>query len=389
MKIAFVPIRCGSKSIPFKNIKPFCGKPLVYWTLNALQSTKNIDKVVVATDCEKIKLTVQSFGFSKIELYDRERENATDTSSTESVMIEYIHKSSLLNDDLFILVQATSPLTTKNNFEEAVDLFIKENADSLLSCVRTKRFFWNKNGTPINYDYKSRPRRQEFEGLFMENGAFYINTVSSILQNNNRIHGKISIYEMPEYTSIEIDEPDDWMIAEQLFNKYNLEYNYSPIKLFFTDVDGTLTDAGMYYDQNGNELKKFNTLDGKGIELLRNNGIKTGIITSEKTKIVENRASKLKVDYLYQGLTNDGKLNSIKEVCKIENIPLSQVAYIGDDVNCKELLENVGICACPNDAQEEIKKIPQIIILNKNGGHGAVREFINMILVINNKLKNL
>ncbi len=384
MKVAFVPIRCGSKSIPFKNIKSFCGKPLVYWTLSELQNTNNIDKIVVSTDCQEIKSIVETFDLPKIEIYDRDIENATDTATTEAAMIEYISKSNLLNDDIFILVQATSPFTSKNNFNEALDLFINDNADSLLSCVRTKRFFWNKNGSPINYDYLSRPRRQDFDGLYMENGAFYINTVSGIMKNNNRLNGKIMIYEMPEYTAIEIDEPDDWMIAEQLFIRHNLQFKYPEIKLFFTDVDGTLTDAGMYYDQMGNELKKFNTHDGKGLELLRNKGIKIGIITSEKTQIVENRARKLKVDYLYQGLTNNGKLNSIKEVCKIENITLSQVAYIGDDINCKELLENVGICACPNDAQDEIKNIPQIIVLNKNGGQGAVREFINLILKINN-----
>jgi YrbI family 3-deoxy-D-manno-octulosonate 8-phosphate phosphatase len=384
LKVAFVPIRCGSKSIPFKNIKSFCGKPLVYWTLSELQNTNNIDKIVVSTDCQEIKSIVETFDLPKIEIYDRDIENATDTATTEAAMIEYISKSNLLNDDIFILVQATSPFTSKNNFNEALDLFINDNADSLLSCVRTKRFFWNKNGSPINYDYLSRPRRQDFDGLYMENGAFYINTVSGIMKNNNRLNGKIMIYEMPEYTAIEIDEPDDWMIAEQLFIRHNLQFKYPEIKLFFTDVDGTLTDAGMYYDQMGNELKKFNTHDGKGLELLRNKGIKIGIITSEKTQIVENRARKLKVDYLYQGLTNNGKLNSIKEVCKIENITLSQVAYIGDDINCKELLENVGICACPNDAQDEIKNIPQIIVLNKNGGQGAVREFINLILKINN-----
>ena len=135
----------------------------------------------------------------------------------------------------------------------------------------------------------------------------------------------------------------------------------------------------MYYGENGEEFKKFNTHDGKGFELLRKAGIKTGIITSENTKIVENRAKKMKVDYLYQGLEHKGKLEITKEICKKENITLDEVAYIGDDINCKELLENVGILACPHNALDTIKNIPNIVKLYKSGGDGAVREFIDLL----------
>jgi YrbI family 3-deoxy-D-manno-octulosonate 8-phosphate phosphatase len=152
------------------------------------------------------------------------------------------------------------------------------------------------------------------------------------------------------------------------------------IKLFLSDVDGVMTDAGMYYTENGDEFKKFNTHDGMGFELLRKAGIKTGIITSENTLIVERRAQKLKVDYLYQGKRDDGKLGAAREICKKEGIDLSEVAYIGDDVNCLELLSHVGIAACPSNAVKAIKSIPNIIHLNKAGGEGAVREFIELIL---------
>ena len=152
------------------------------------------------------------------------------------------------------------------------------------------------------------------------------------------------------------------------------------IKIFLSDVDGTLTDAGMYYGEDGNEFKKFNTRDGKGFEILRKAGIKTGIITSENTKIVSNRAEKLKVDYLYQGVEHQGKLEVVKEICLMEGVELDNVAYIGDDLNCKDLLINVGLSACPSDAIEEVRLISGIRILSKSGGSGAVREFIDCIL---------
>ena len=381
MNIAFVPVRCNSKSIKFKNIKLFCGKPLVYWSLKALQLSKIIDVIYLATDCEEIISVVRSFNFTKVKIYYREKINASDTASSESVMIEFINKNDFNKDDLFVLVQATSPFTKSEDFDKAYLKFKSDKANSLLTCVRNKNFFWDNNFSPVNYDFNNRPRRQDFDGILMENGAFYINRISNILKYNNRIGGKISIYEMDEYTGLEIDEEDDWFIAERLMHKYILNSADRPIiKLFLSDVDGTLTDAGMYYGQNGEELKKFNTHDGKGFELLRNANIKTGLITSENTKIVSNRAKKLKVDYLYQGVEHKAKLDVVKEICKIENISLDNVAYIGDDVNCLELLKNVGFAACPSNAMPEVKENIDIIKMSKEGGKGVVREFINQIL---------
>jgi len=156
--------------------------------------------------------------------------------------------------------------------------------------------------------------------------------------------------------------------------------DFKKIKLFLTDVDGVLTDAGMYYSDSGNQIKKFNAHDGMGLQILRRTGMKTGFITSEDTQLVENRFHKLKLDYLFQGKREGGKLASAKEICEKEGISLDEVAYVGDDVNCFELLSAVGFPACPQDAVEEIKQIPGIFILSKKGGDGCIREFIDLIL---------
>jgi N-acylneuraminate cytidylyltransferase len=378
--IAFIPVRGGSKSIPLKNIKFFCTKPLVYWNIAALQNTQEVDEIIIATDSEEIKKTVEDFRFNKVKIYNRSYENATDTASTESVMLEYINRANLKYDDILMLVQATSPLTETKHFEEALCLYSEGKYDSMLTCVRNYRFFWNEDGTSKNYDYHNRPRRQKFKGELMENGAFYINTVRNILETGNRLSGKIGIYEMPEHTAFEIDEPDDWTIMESLMYRHVLSKRPKKnIKLFLTDVDGVLTDGGMYYSESGDELKKFNTKDGMAFELLRNAGIKTGIITSEYTKIVENRAKKLNIDYLYQGKREGGKLSVAREICEKEGVTLYETAYIGDDINCMDLLSNVGLAACPADASETVKKILGINILMTNGGDGVVREFTELI----------
>ena len=152
------------------------------------------------------------------------------------------------------------------------------------------------------------------------------------------------------------------------------------IKLFLSDVDGVLTDGSMYYSETGDEMKRFNTYDGMGFELIRERGIKTGLITSEKSKIVERRAKKLKVDYLFQAKKNQGKLEAVKSICEKEGYSLDEIAYVGDDINCKDLLEAVGFKACPLNSRKEIKNIKGIKLLNTKGGDGAVREWAEIIL---------
>ena len=150
------------------------------------------------------------------------------------------------------------------------------------------------------------------------------------------------------------------------------------IKIFLSDVDGVLTDGGMYYTESGDEFKKFNCYDGMGMKLLQEKGYKVGIITSEDKQINRNRARKLKLDFDFHGIKD--KLKFMQEFCINENFKLSEIAYIGDDINCFDLLSNVGVCACPKNAVSKIKNIPNIKLLNSYGGNGAFREFAEIYL---------
>ena len=375
--IAFIPARGGSKSIPEKNIKSFCGKPLIFWNLQELQNSE-VNEIIVATDSDKIKSVVNSFGFSKVKVYDRSSKNSQDISSTESVMLEYINSVNLADEDTFMLVQATSPFTQTSHFNEGLSLFKKY--DSILTCCESKRFSW-REGKALNYDIYNRPRRQDHKETLIENGAFYISSVSDIKSTKNRISGNIGIYEMPEFTYTEIDEPEDWIVAEALMNRFVLNsktLDFSNIKLFLSDVDGVLTDAGMYYTEKGDEFKKFCTYDGMGFQLLQKTGVKVGILTTEDRDLNRRRAKKLGLDFDFHGAKD--KLQIVKDLCAKENITLDEVAYIGDDVNCFSLLSNVGIAACPDNAVPKIKAIPNIMQLKKNGGDGVVREFVELFL---------
>ena len=151
----------------------------------------------------------------------------------------------------------------------------------------------------------------------------------------------------------------------------------TPIKAIFTDIDGVWTDGGMYYDQTGNEWKKFHTYDGVAVRLAHERGIKVGIITGEETQIVARRAEKLKVDFLCQGVAD--KLAAVKKICQSNGYDLSEIAYIGDDINDAGLLKAVGMAGVPASAPDYVRSLATIS-LTKKGGEGVFREFVEEIV---------
>lgn len=383
MNVAFIPVRGGSKSIPLKNIKEICGKPLVYWTAKAACECRNIDAVYIATDSLEIKEKIEAFCdvekniFTKIKVIGRSKQNASDIASTELVMLEFAEQYDF---DNIVLVQATSPLLQSSDLEGGFDLFNTSQTDSVISVVRQKRFIWNvdsqNKALPTNYDVYNRPRRQEFDGYLIENGAFYITSKEALLETKNRVSGTIRAYEMSEDTAIEIDELDDFFIVERLLQKRIRDSKLplkKKIKMLVTDCDGCLTDGGMYYSENGDELKKFNTRDGVALVNLKEHGIITGIITGEIRSLNRRRAEKLHMDFIEEGVKD--KAAVLDKICMKYGVLPEEVLYVGDDINDVEAMKKVGVSACPNDASDEVKKIADYIA-KRCGGDGTIREIV-------------
>ncbi len=155
------------------------------------------------------------------------------------------------------------------------------------------------------------------------------------------------------------------------------------IKIVLTDVDGVLTDGGMYYTDAGDIMKKFHVLDGMGVTLLRKNNIPTIIVSKENNRIVKQWATRMKIKKLYQGIIQ--KESILENICKTFRVTLEEIAYIGDDVNDVELLKRVGLSATPSNGVNETRKVSDYIC-KKEGGYGAFREFAELIL--KNKIKS-
>ena len=379
MNVAYIPLRGGSKSIPMKNIKTMAGMPLAYWVVKAACDCSDIDTVYVSTDSEIISDIVKDFGFDKLRVIGRSGSSATDHASSEIGLLEFAAEYMF---DNIVMIQATSPLLEAADLSKGFASLI--DADSVLSVVKQKRFIWQNDESgyaiAVNYDFKNRPRRQEFEGYYVENGAFYITRRSSLIESQCRLSGKIRMVEMPNESYIELDEPEDWRIVESLLKRRMVSATGLKIKMFLTDCDGTLTDGGMYYSSTdgvtGETLKKFNTRDGAGLRMLKEAGIITGIITGENSEIARKRAEKLGVDEIFIGVVDKNKI--VNDLCVKYGVRMAETAYIGDDINDIEVIKSVGLGFCPYDAVESVKTVADCIT-KASGGHGAVREAADMV----------
>jgi len=163
------------------------------------------------------------------------------------------------------------------------------------------------------------------------------------------------------------------------FKSNHFKSKLEQIKLLVIDVDGVMTDGGMYVSESGDEMKKFNTKDGMGIIHLTKSNFQVAIISSGfKGEAVKRRAEILGIQHC--SVSRNPKMETLKSICKDLNIELNNVAIIGDDVNDLEIIKNVGFSACPADAVNAVKSNVDVI-LNKKGGEGCVRELIDFYIL--------
>ncbi|MCB0449313.1 MAG: acylneuraminate cytidylyltransferase [Confluentibacter sp.] len=382
-KIGIIPLRKGSKSIVGKNKRKMVGRPLFTWVLKEAIFS-NLDEIVVFTDDTNIITFVEThYQWSpKVKALLRNDQNATDTASTESALLEFSEK---INQafDVLCLLQATSPFTTSKTINQSLEAIQSNTYDATLTVVNTHRFTWNSNGTPINYDVFNRPRRQDFEGLLIENGAVYCTTKQAFIKSKNRVSGNIKLIPMPEESLYEIDSETDWQIAETLLiARLKSQKETTKITHLVLDVDGVFTNGTITYTKEGEHTKTFDMRDGMGLEIIRELGVKVWVITSEASELVAQRMKKLKIENVF--LNAKDKYALLHYLADKENIALGNIAYMGDDVNDLANMCSVGWSMAPQNATNMVKQHADMV-LSRPSGNGAIREACDFILNYNKR----
>lgn len=221
--IAFVPIRKGSKGIAGKNTRLLYGKPLLCWILDTLVQSSLFDEVWLASDCvETERMTIDKYG-GNVKIYRRTDSSATDKSSVMKVIKEFISWRKPADADWFCLFQATSPFTTSGDIQRMLEMADSGRYDSIVSCVRLKKFRWSDSATSLDYSFVNKPRRQDYKGFLVESGNFYSTSIRLVTSAPYILSGKVGIVEVSSALAIDIDEPRDWVEAEYIAANMLLE----------------------------------------------------------------------------------------------------------------------------------------------------------------------
>jgi N-acylneuraminate cytidylyltransferase len=381
--LAIIPARGGSKGIPRKNIRPLAGKPLIAYNIEQARRSRYIDRLVVSTDDVEIAAVARGYG---AEVVWRPAEISGDTASSESALLhglESLEQAEGYRPDLLVFLQCTSPLTLAEDIDGTVQALLDQDADSALAVIPFHYFLWRQAGDDavgINHDKHHRPLRQEREPQYLETGAVYVMRVKGFLQARHRFFGKTALYVMPAERRLEIDDPVDFQIAEVLMRQQGRRARSAclpeTVAALILDFDGVFTDDKVYVFQDGRETVRCDRTDGMGIGLLKKNGLPVWVLSSESNPVVRVRTDKLGIPCL-QGWKDKGQ--ALQQLLQEQGLDPAQVVYVGNDVNDLPCMAQVGCAVTVADAHPAVLAQADLV-LEHNGGDGAIREICELIL---------
>ncbi|EDY80614.1 Cytidylyltransferase domain protein [Verrucomicrobiia bacterium DG1235] len=384
--LAIIPARSGSKGIRDKNIRPIAGKPLLAHVVSASVESTLVDRTLVSTDSEGYAEIARAAGAEVPFL--RPAAIAGDTASSESALIQaldWLESNEDYRPDLIVFLQCTSPLTTAEDIDNTIRLVTEQGADSAFTAVNNHSFIWKTGedgAVGVNHDKSFRPRRQDLEPEYRENGAVYVMKTAGFRKSQHRFFGKTLLNCVPAERAWEIDDPHDWTICESLLKSRIQRQRHSilptPLKALIFDFDGVFTDNRVWVDQNGIESVACSRSDGLRFNELRKRfpELELLIVSKEPNPVVSTRAKKMKVPAL-QGI--DDKVAAIETWMADRNIEWSEIVYTGNDLNDIDCIQHAGCGVAVADAYPEVTECAQLV-LEKPGGHGAVRELVDLIL---------
>ncbi len=386
MRIAIIPARGGSKGVPRKNVRLVAGKPLIAWNIEAALHAKLVDEVIVSTDDDEIAAVSEKYGARVIR---RPLEISGDTASSESALLHVLSvlKTQGSTPHEVVFLQCTSPLTTSEDIDNCINKLEASQADSAFTAKEFFYFVWklmpDGSADGINHDKSVRPRRQDREPQYEENGAVYVMRTEGFLKAKHRFFGKTVMSLMPESRCYEVDTEFDLEVVSRLIShnlacKTTLREFPRKCKAVIFDFDGVMTDDTVWTDSKGVEAVRCSRSDGQGISRAKQYGLHLMILSSEENPVVTQRARKLGIEVI-QGVGIHKKIDVLKTwIHQAEYCSLEEVVYTGNDLNDVECMRAVGYAIAPADATEEVRALADMITSAK-GGHGAVREALQFI----------
>ncbi len=398
--LALIPARGGSKSIPRKNIRLFCGYPLIAWSIAAARQSEAVTRTLVSTDDEEIAAIARRFGAETP--FIRPAELAQDGSTDLPVFehaLKWLDENEGYHPEVVVQLRPTSPVRPRVLVDQAVRILLEHpEADCVRGIVpagQNPHKMWrldpesgkmipllNVPGIPEPYNAP----RQILPEIYWQTGHIDAIRVSTIFEKRS-LTGE-TIYPLvidPRY-AIDLDNLYDWAKYEWLVNSGVLDF-VSPsgrrpmpekVELLVLDFDGVVTDNRVWVDEAGREMVAAYRSDSLVLGRLKLAGVEVVILSSEVNPVVSARAKKMGVEAV-QGIGLEGKGDALQKLIQERGLPTAHVAYAGNDTNDLPCFAVAGWAVAVADAQPEVLRAADFV-LSKPGGHGAVRELVDLIL---------
>ena len=399
--IAIIPARGGSKGIPRKNIRPFAGHPLIAYSIAAAMQAERVTRVIVSTDDEEIAGVARHYGAETPFL--RPAELAADRTMDLLVFqhaLTWLAENEGYHPDAVVHLRPTTPVRPPDLVDHAVHILLAHHeADSVRGITPAhqnpfKMWLMVGEDRPIHplttvpgMDEPYNAPRQILPAAYSHTGLIDVVRPTTIMQLNSMSGRTIMPVLFDSVYDIDLDTPEDWRRAEERIMHDGLKMIWpgpTPrlmpvrVRLLILDFDGVLTDNRVWVDENGHEMVAANRSDSLGINLLRQVGIETVVVSKETNSVVAARCRKMGVSCI-QG--EDNKQTAIQKVMEERKVKAEQTVYLGNDVNDLPCFPLVGWAVVVADALPEVKRQADLV-LSKTGGHAAVRELCDLILTV-------
>ncbi|MCG2621796.1 acylneuraminate cytidylyltransferase, partial [Arthrobacter sp. I2-34] len=371
--LVVIPARGGSKGIPFKNLAPVAGRSLLGRAIDAALAAPLVTSVVVSTDHPDIRAEALRCG---AEAVARPADLSGDTATSESAVLHALGTRSV-QPAVTVLMQCTSPFIDPADLNEAVRAVLDSEADVAFSVAQNHNFLWTISDgevAAVGHSADFRPRRQDRDPQYRETGAFYAMRTEGFLARRHRFFGRLRLQTVPEAHAVEIDSPEDLALVRAMAPEP--QPAGIDVDALVMDFDGVHTDDHAFVNAEGEEFVRVDRGDGMGVARLRKAGVPQLIISTETNQVVTARARKLGIDVVQDVADKAATINAWMRACRLDP---ARVAFVGNDVNDLPAMGAVGWPVAVADARPEVRAAARVV-LEHNGGQGAVREICERIL---------
>ncbi len=374
--VGVIPAKAASTRIAEKNLQEILGVPLYLWAANNLSRVLARRDIYIDSNSEQILDGARSYGYSVIRRPERLASNATDGNQL------LLWEASQVSADVYLQHLPPMPFLREATIEAAVD-FLRQGGNSAFTVTRSKWYRWDASGP--TYDLDHIPNSFTLDDTIVEGMGFYATRASALDAARRRVAEPYQMLPMDHFERVDIDYPEDLEFARSLAQALGPHSPWTKgitahrraasIRFLALDVDGVLTDGGLYRSESGDEGRKFNVRDLLALTSLARRGIRVGIIESgANASSIERQFAGLGLEHIRVG--NRTKLDVLHRWLSELSLSFDDAAYIGDDVDDIAAMKAVALAVCPSDAAQDVRREASLV-LSLPGGAGCVREFVD------------